>query len=149
MTTTAAKDKTAIAQNGATIKNSNVSAKTVGVTLNFGDAYRYEYTVKIPTETIEHEDVLALLATNAQGKESKLGDLGIATMWLLYHLGHARAFEKGQYHRGYGWKLVPRSIRRKWRADYVKSRIVVQLPRPAEGAESIFEWKKSDASSRD
>src|SRR4051794_34419970 len=128
-----------------TTQNDNVSTKTVGVTLHFGDTLRYEYTVKIPTEIMQHEEVLALTATNIQGKESKVGELGIATMWLLYNLGHARAFEKGKYDKGYGWKLAPTSNRRKWGADHVKSRIIIQLPRPAEGAESI----KSDAVSHD
>ena len=102
------------------IDNKDASTKTVGVTVHFGDTYRYEYTVKIPTEIMQHEEVLALCATNAEGKESKLGDLGIATMWLLYNLGHARALESRKEDPGYGWMLVPTSKRRKWRADHVK-----------------------------
>lgn len=89
------------------IKGNKMASKTVGVSLNFDNTYRYEFTVKVPFEVPNDQACFRLTGANLIGQKFRLGRLGLATMELLGGLGHACAKENRTDEDGPYWLLRP------------------------------------------
>jgi hypothetical protein len=84
---------------------------TVSVSLNFNNAYRYEFTVTVPLEVSGNRACFRLTGTNSARKNFRLGRLGLGTMELLGAIGHARGKENWTGDDGAYWLLRPDPIR--------------------------------------
>lgn len=90
------------------------SSKAVTVSFNVGNVDRYQFTVEVPRDFVEHKGALLLTGTNATGEKVKLRHLGPVVMQLLCALRHANSFECTPEEIG-AWKLRrDKHVRKPW-----------------------------------
>lgn len=90
------------------------SSKAVTVSITVGNTDRYQFTVEVPRDFVDHKDAIRLTGTSATGENIKLRDLGPVVMELLCVLRHANSFECTPEEKG-TWKLRPdRHVRKSW-----------------------------------
>lgn len=89
-----------------TEKSLHEANRTVGVSLNVDNEYRYNFTVEVPPIVLKGE-ASELKGVNVGGKKFKLGSLGNVLMRLLEQFDHAtKKFKMDDYYYvdGY-WKI--------------------------------------------